>query len=53
MYSLDGQKPEEFATPTGIAIQGEFLYVADSRNNRIQKYRINHEALDQLEKEEK
>ncbi|MCK4259366.1 MAG: NHL repeat-containing protein [Halanaerobiales bacterium] len=42
-------KPEEFSTPTGITINGDFLYVADTKNNRVQKYKIDHKTLDLIE----
>jgi DNA-binding beta-propeller fold protein YncE len=36
-----GNTHETFNHPTGIAIDNDILYIADTRNNRIQMFRIN------------
>ena len=37
-----GQGPEQFRTPEGVELKDEFLWIADSGNDRIVKYRISY-----------
>ena len=35
-----GKAPGRFATPEGVVIRGDDLWIADSGNNRIVRYRL-------------
>ena len=47
-----GSGERQFYNPYGIALQGDYMYIADSNNNRIQKIRAtgNHEFISQFGK---
>jgi DNA-binding beta-propeller fold protein YncE len=39
-FGLSGAKPGEFNVPSGLWIESESLYVADSKNHRVQVFQI-------------